>query len=181
MRFDLPTLIEPTPGLDSLTVPFTPEEVDAVIKDMPSDRAPGPDGFSGIFLKTCWHIIKHDMYELCNQIYEGTLNLESINEGLITLIPKISSPSTVYDYRPITLLNCCLKVIPKLLSTRLKKVIRRIIHRNQYGFLKGCTIQDCLAWAFEYIYINAKPLRKKLFFSSSTSPKPSTQLIMRPC
>ena len=27
-----------------------------------------------------------------------------------------------------------------------------IIHRNQYGFLKGRTIQDCLAWAFEYIY-----------------------------
>lgn len=26
------------------------------------------------------------------------------------------------------------------------------MHRNQYGFLKGRTIQDCLAWAFEYIY-----------------------------
>lgn len=53
MKFDLPALITPTPGLDSLTVPFTTEEIDAVIKEMPSDRAPGPDGFSGIFLKTC--------------------------------------------------------------------------------------------------------------------------------
>ena len=25
-------------------------------------------------------------------------------------------------------------------------------HRNQCGFLKRRTIQDCLAWAFEYIY-----------------------------
>jgi retron-type reverse transcriptase len=28
----------------------------------------------------------------------------------------------------------------------------QIVHRNQYGFLKGRTIQDCLAWAFEFIY-----------------------------
>ena len=27
-----------------------------------------------------------------------------------------------------------------------------IVHRNQYGFLKGRSIEDCLAWAFEYIY-----------------------------
>ena len=28
----------------------------------------------------------------------------------------------------------------------------KIIHRNQYGLLKGRSIQDCLAWAFEYIH-----------------------------
>ena len=65
---------------------------------------------------------------------------------------KNSAPSSLNDYRPITLLNCCLKVITKLLANRLQRVILRIIHRNQYGFLKGRTIQDCLAWAFEYIY-----------------------------
>jgi retron-type reverse transcriptase len=30
-------------------------------------------------------------------------------------------------------------------------VILRVIHRNQYGFLQGRTIQDCLGWAFEYL------------------------------
>ena len=50
------------------------------------------------------------------------------------------------------MLNCCLKVITKLLANRLQKVILKIIHRNQYGFLNGRSIQDCLAWAYEYIY-----------------------------
>jgi len=28
-----------------------------------------------------------------------------------------------------------------------------MIHKNQYGFIKSKTIQDCLAWALEYIHI----------------------------
>ena len=152
MKFDLPRLIKKMDGLDELTVPFTRDEIDHVIKMMPADRAPGPDGFTGIFLKTCWEVIKEDFYKLCNQFFEGNLNLESINEGLITLIPKVNAPLTINEYRPITLLNCSLKVITKLLANRLQRIVLKIVHRNQYGFLKGRMIQDCLAWAFEYIY-----------------------------
>jgi len=28
----------------------------------------------------------------------------------------------------------------------------KFIHQNQYGFIKHRTIQDCLAWSFEYIH-----------------------------
>jgi hypothetical protein len=34
----------------------------------------------------------------------------------------------------------------------LQKVILGLIHKNQYGFIKGRTIQDCLAWSFEYLH-----------------------------
>ena len=152
MRFDLPSLIHPFENLEHLTAPFTKYEIDGVVKEMPADRAPGPDGFSGLFLKACWPIIKEDFYTLCTQFHDGELNLQSINDGLITLIPKTGSPTTVNDYRPITLLNYCLKLITKLLANRLQKVILRIIHRNQYGFIKGRSIQDCLAWTFQYIH-----------------------------
>ncbi|XP_037432425.1 uncharacterized protein LOC119299287 [Triticum dicoccoides] len=152
MKFNLASIIKRIDGLDALTVPFTRQEIDLVIKEMPADRAPGPDGFNGSFLKSGWHIIKEDFYALCDQFFDGGLNLESINDGYITLIPKVSTPQGVNDFRPITLLNCCLKVITKLLANRLQKVILKIIHRNQYGFLKKRSIQDCLAWAFEYIY-----------------------------
>jgi len=27
-----------------------------------------------------------------------------------------------------------------------------LIHRNQYGFIKHRSIQDCLAWTYEYIH-----------------------------
>lgn len=119
---------------------------------MPTDRAPGPDGFSGTFLKACWSIIREDFYKLCSEFHDGSLQLDSLNYGFITLIPKVNAPASVNDYRPITLLNCCLKVLTKLLANRLQKIILKLIHRNQYGFIKGRSIQDCLAWAFEYIH-----------------------------
>jgi hypothetical protein len=152
MLFDLTSLIQTTAGLEELSVPFTTQEIDAVIKNMPTDKAPGPDEFNGKFLESCWHIIKEDIYKLCFEFYEGKLNLESINMGHITLVPKIPSPEGVNDFRPITLLNCVLKILTKLLANRLQKVVLKIVHKNQYGFLKGRTIQDCITWAFEFLY-----------------------------
>jgi hypothetical protein len=152
MLFDLEAIIKKVEGLEELTVPFTTDEIDQAVKEMPTDRAPGPDGFNGCFLKSCWHIVKHDFYKLIMDFYEGDLDLESLNTGFITLIPKCQSPETVNDYRPITLLNCCLKLLTKLLANRLQRVILRIVHKNQYGFLRSRSIQDCIAWAFEYIH-----------------------------
>jgi retron-type reverse transcriptase len=39
------------------------------------------------------------------------------------------------------------------MANRLQKPVMRLIHKNQYGFIKTRTIQDCLAWALEYIHI----------------------------
>ena len=75
MKFDLTRLIKKVEGLDELTKPFTHEEIDKVVQGMPLDRAPGPDGFNGCFLKSCWHIIKHDFYKLCADFYDGKLDL----------------------------------------------------------------------------------------------------------
>ena len=120
MKFDLARVIKRIEDLDQLTVPFTHQEIDDVIKYMSAERAPVPDGFTGHFLKTYWHVIKEDFYKLCNQFHDGNLNLEGINEGFITLIPKINAPTSINDFRPITLLNCCLKIITKLLANRLQ-------------------------------------------------------------
>jgi hypothetical protein len=68
---------------------------------MPPDKAPGPDGFNGLFLKKCWHIVKNNFYTLCDDFYNGTVNLECINTFFITLVPKISNPEGANDFRPI--------------------------------------------------------------------------------
>jgi hypothetical protein len=77
------------------------------------------------------------------------------------LVPKNDSPSTVGDFRPISLLNYSLKLLTKLLAERLQKVIIKLIHKNQYGFIKTKSIHDCLARAFEYLHI-CKGSKKEL-------------------
>jgi hypothetical protein len=46
-----------------------------------------------------------------------------------------------------------MKIITKLLANRLQTVMTSLVHKNQYGFIKGRTIQDYLAWAYEYIHL----------------------------
>jgi hypothetical protein len=152
IRFDLNNLIQGSLDLAQLVEPFTTEEIDQVIKEMPSEKTPGPDGFNALFLKKCWPIIKNDFYKLCNDFYERQVSLQAINSSLITLIPKVNNPSSTGDFRPISLLNSGLKLITKLLSKRLQTVILSLVHKNQYGFIKSRTIQDCLAWAYEYLH-----------------------------
>jgi hypothetical protein len=43
----------PLNNLADLSSPFTHEEIDNVVAHMSSDKSPGPDEFSGLFLKVC--------------------------------------------------------------------------------------------------------------------------------
>jgi retron-type reverse transcriptase len=42
----------------------------------------------------------------------------------------------------------------------MQEVITKTVHANQYGFIKGRTIQDCLAWSFEYLHQCQQSTRK---------------------
>jgi retron-type reverse transcriptase len=39
-----------------------------------------------------------------------------------------------------------------LLADRFQQWIIKLVSKNQYGFIRGRTIQDCLAWAFEFLH-----------------------------
>jgi hypothetical protein len=130
MQFNLQSLLSKVDGLDALTIPFEKQEMDDVIKAMPADRAPGPDGFNGQFLKKCLSIVQNDFYRLAQDFWEGKLNLQNINGSYITLVPKKAVPEEVNDYRPISLTNVCLKFLTKLAANRLQDKILDCIHKN---------------------------------------------------
>ena len=90
MVFDLQSLVAAVPGLEELSLPFQQSEIDEIVKHMPTDKAPGPDGFNGMFVKRCWQTIKYDFYALCKEFYNGTASLECINSSYITLVPTWS-------------------------------------------------------------------------------------------
>jgi hypothetical protein len=35
----------------------------------------------------------------------------------------------------------------------LQRVILQLVHTNQYDFIKGRTIQDCLTWSFQFLHL----------------------------
>ncbi|XP_071685378.1 uncharacterized protein [Lolium perenne] len=155
MQFNLEGILESnvTEEMNNLLqAPFSHKEIEDVVKNLPNDKSPGPDGFNNEFVKCCWSIIAPDIKKLISDFHAGSISLESINSSYITLVPKTENPLTPGDFRPISLLNCVLKIITKLLANRLQDIILSLVHKNQYGFLKKRSIQDCLGWAFEYLY-----------------------------
>jgi len=101
-HFDLNNLYEhkinPEVFID-LEKPFTHEEVDEVVKILPPNKSPRPDGFNNEFLKACWDIIREDVLNLIGDFHEGNVSLESINTSFITLIPQKEVPLTPNDFR----------------------------------------------------------------------------------
>jgi hypothetical protein len=85
--------------------------------------------------------------------HDESIQLRNISDSYITPVSKKLGRVHVNDFRPISLINVCVKFRTKLAANRLKDKILTCIHRNQYGFLRDRTIQDCLAWAIEYIYL----------------------------
>ena len=122
--------------LEKFNLPRLNQEMEAVIKNTPKNKSPGPDGFIGEFYQTFRE--EPILLKLFQKIAEeGTLP-NSLYEATITLIPKPDKNNTKKDnYRPISLMNIDAKILNKILANRIQQHIRRLIHYDQIGFILG--------------------------------------------
>jgi hypothetical protein len=131
----------PMTDLSGLEEIFTEDEVWRVIRDLPLDRAPGPDGFIGIFYQKAWPIIKQDIMAAILKLFVGDgRGFGKLNQALITLIPKKPDAILVGDYRPISLVHSFSKLFSKLLANRLKFRLGELVRSNQSVFVRGALL-----------------------------------------
>ena len=76
----------------------------------------------------------------------------STNSTFLALIPKERNPSSIKKHRTICLCNSCYKILTKIISNRLKKVIPLIISENQGGFIAGRKIYNNILLVQEVIH-----------------------------
>ncbi|GKA29337.1 putative RNA-directed DNA polymerase, eukaryota, reverse transcriptase zinc-binding domain protein [Tanacetum coccineum] len=149
---------------DSLETSVSCDEIKSAIWDCGSNKAPGPDGFSFAFIKKYWDLLKTDICGFVNSFFESGSMPQGANSSFFTLIPKVSNPIFIKDFRPISLIGIHYKIIAKVLANRLSKVIDKIVSNEQSAFISGRQILDGPLILSEVIDWFKKRKKKMLIF-----------------
>ena len=117
---------------------ITIEECVKALDTFENGKTPGNDGTPIEFYKTFWSCVGELMTNVFNYSFDSGEMSNSQKQAIITLIDKKDKDRTYLEnWRPISLVNADSKLASKVISNRIKKVLPRIIHYNQSGFIKG--------------------------------------------
>jgi hypothetical protein len=108
-----------------LTAPFCINEIKKVMLDLKHNSAPDPDGFPAEFFQDFWELIYLNIWNLFKDFYDGNLDIERLNYGMVTLLPKVDNVVEMKNFRPICLFNVCYKIITKVLNNILALCIKK--------------------------------------------------------
>lgn len=115
----------------TLNCPVEEAKVFAAIGSLGPDKAPGPDGFPISFYRHYWALIKYDLPRMLHYSHKSFRVGGNINSSFLALVPKESNPSSFSGFRPISLCNSSYKILSKIISSQIKKLLPKIILQNQ--------------------------------------------------
>lgn len=125
IRGAFPTIRAET--MKEISSPFTKDGIRGPVFAMASYKAAGPDGFYASFYQQCWSIVGDSVFELAFNFFRTGSLPSVVNKILLVLIRKVNHPSTISQFRPISLCNVTFKIITKAMTTHLKKLLQEVV------------------------------------------------------
>jgi hypothetical protein len=104
------------------------EEIESALNNWPSNKSPGPDGFTGEFFKYFKKILMSNLIRVFNNVIASPqLTWYPLNDSYIALIPKTEIACKPSDFRPISLINGIQKIFSKILACRLQPFMDKLL------------------------------------------------------
>ena len=144
---------------DSCEGLLTLSECTEALKNMKNDSSPGCDGLTAGWFKMFWPKIRNIVNNALNYgIQNGKLSATQ-RRGIIKLVHKGkgSSKDDLNNWRPISLSTVDYKIAAKVMANRMKQKIKKLVHEDQAGFIKGrnsAEIIRALDDILEYLDVN---------------------------
>ena len=114
-----------------LDADITDQELQQAVDDLNKDKSPGIDGLPSEFYKKFWPILKKIYKAFILYSYDNGFT-KTKNTSVTTLVYKDKGDiDRLKNFRPLSLTNTDMKIISKVNTTRLKKVMPTIIHKSQ--------------------------------------------------
>ncbi|KAK2651457.1 hypothetical protein Ddye_011313 [Dipteronia dyeriana] len=126
----------------SLEEPFSKEEMRVALASYDGNKTPGPNGFSLEFIKINWEQIRGDFMVFLDKFHRYPSIVKELNKSFIALIPKCAIPSSMKDYKAISLVSSLYKILFKVLVNRTRKVLSSVIGVTQMAFVKNRKAED---------------------------------------
>ncbi|KAI0511099.1 hypothetical protein KFK09_011721 [Dendrobium nobile] len=131
--------------MELLNAEFTKNELQIAMFQQGNNKSPGVDGVTSSFYKSYWNIIWETLWNAVRNFFNSSHMNKEWKDTLIVLIPKIKSPLSSSNYRPISLCQINYKIVATMLVNRLKKGMARMISEEQAAFIHGRSIAEhCL-------------------------------------
>ena len=93
-KYNFPKLNQDQEEMENLNRPITSTEIETVIRNLPANKSPGPDGFTAEFYQKFREALTPILLKFFQKIAEKGNLPNSFYEATITLIPKPDKDAT---------------------------------------------------------------------------------------
>lgn len=133
-NLEIPTITQEE--REELESPITLVELQQAVTSMANQKSPGPDGLPTEAYTYYGEILLPELLKALGGVpREGRLPISMLEATIVLVQKEGKDPLDVAAYRPISLLCSDAKILAKVLATRLNRLISKLIHPDQAGFI----------------------------------------------
>ena len=136
------------------SISFSQEDIAKKIQNLDSGKAHGHDSISIRMLKLCGSAIYKTLVIIFKQSVDTGISPSEWKKGNIVPIHKKGDKQTLKNYRPVSLLPICGKILERLMFNEMFKffIENELISSNQSGFKPGDSCVNQLVSITHEIY-----------------------------